>query len=746
MTVIVRIVAVLMALALLAVGGLWLLGSGRLGEHWGPGSVTPTAVPDEVLGLRALTQLDSALKASAPFRKQILFGDLHVHSTYSVDAFLMSLPAAGGDGANPVADACDFARYCSSLDFWSINDHAIGLTPRRWRETVDSIRQCNAVASNPEQPDVTAFLGWEWTQVGTTAEDHYGHKNVVLRYIDEERIPTRPIAAASRALQAQQGSGPRTLGLGLVALFQGRVGVDVARYLQELAAVPACPDGVAERELPNDCREFAATPEELAAKLDDWGHDALVIPHGTTWGYYTPLGSSWDKQLTAAAHDPERQRLIEVYSGHGNSEEYREFREVIFDADGGRSCPEPEANHLPSCWRAGEIIRERCRAAGESDETCDARAVAARQNYVDADISGHLTIAGATVEDWLDAGQCRDCFLPSFNYRPQSSVQYIMALRSFDGAAPARFRFGFTASSDVHSARPGTGYKEYARTVTTEARFATFGEGALGGGAPSSEPRPESQAFDPAQSSAGFFGLRETERGASFFLTGGLVAAHTTGRTRDDIWDALQRREVYGTSGPRMLLWFDLVNGPAGARLPMGSDVVMEANPTFEVRAVGSLEQQPGCAAWAGNALSPERLERLCRGECYHPSDTRRPISRVEVVRIRPRAEPAEPIGELVDDPWRVYRCEPDPVGCRITFTDPEFVAAGRDVVYYVRAIEVPSLAVDASPLGCEYDAEGNCVQVHPCARRPVEDDCLDEVEERAWSSPIFVDHFEAAG
>ena len=64
------------------------------------------------------------------------------------------------------------------------------------------------------------------------------------------------------------------------------------------------------------------------SKLAENGHEAIVVPHGNTWGFYTPPGSSWDKQLVGAQHDPSRQRLIEIYSGHGNSEQYRDWREV----------------------------------------------------------------------------------------------------------------------------------------------------------------------------------------------------------------------------------------------------------------------------------------------------------------------------------------------------------------------------------------------------------------------------------
>jgi hypothetical protein len=66
-----------------------------------------------------------------------------------------------------------------------------------------------------------------------------------------------------------------------------------------------------------------------------------------------------------------------------------------------------------------------------------------------------------------------------------------------------------------------------------------------------------------------------------------------------------------------------------------------------------------------------------------------------------------------------------------------------RDALYYVRAIEEPSPAVNAGGLRCRTDETGNCIEVNPCQgdyRTPMDDDCLGTIEERAWSSPIFVD------
>jgi hypothetical protein len=156
------------------------------------------------------------------------------------------------------------------------------------------------------------------------------------------------------------------------------------------------------------------------------------------------------------------QRLFEIASGHGSSEEFRPWREFDLGEDGEKVCPEPTPDYLPCCWRAGEIMRERCE--GLSSEECERRVREARAFYLEAGLSGQQVFPDTRAEDWLDCGQCRDCFKPALALRPRETAQYTLALTNpaerDDAGRPLRFRYGFVASSDNHSARPGTGYKQ----------------------------------------------------------------------------------------------------------------------------------------------------------------------------------------------------------------------------------------------------------------------------------------------
>ncbi len=741
------IIGPLVVLVLIVVWGAGLR-LGLYGEHRGPGVITGAAVDPAIVADRRRAQARASSRIYTGPTREILFGDLHVHSTFSLDAFARSLPLMGGnEGAHPVADACDYARYCSALDFWSINDHAEASTPRRWRETVDTIRQCNEVAGDPADPDVVSYLGWEWSQVGVTPEDHYGHKNVVYRGLSDAEIPTRPIGAGGLATDALRGRGvPVSWMLPLLDLPNRHDYYDALEFLAEAARVPDCEKGVPSDQLPADCYESADTPAELFEKLRQWERDVMVIPHGNAWGLYSPPGISWDKQLAGEMHDPRLQGVIEVYSGHGNSEEHRGWRAVLGDAE-NFWCPRPSHDFLPMCWQAGEIIRDRCLEAGESDAECELRAEKARLDFLNLGAGGHVTITGSRITDWLDAGQCRDCFLPAYNLRPGGSVQYGLAISSFAGGEPRRFRWGFIGSSDNHSARPGTGYKEYGRRMNTEAsglqsEFLDRLRQRNWQPEPFSVPMTREEAIrDNAR-------LLFVERQASFFTTGGLAAVHSEGRSREAIWDAMQRKEIYATSGDRILLWFNLLNaerpdGSFGA-VPMGGEARLAGAPRFEVRAVGALEQKPGCPDHAVRGLPAERLAKLCAGECFNPSDTRKEIVRIEVVRIRPQAEAGESVTSLIEDPWRIIPCGQGTSGCVVQFEDPEFAAAGRDTLYYARAIQGPEPRINAANLRCKRrDASGACLEVDPCYgdyRTPREEECLAPSAQRAWSSPIFVD------
>ena len=669
-------------------------------------------------------QTKSKLFQNQSDSSQILFGDLHVHTTYSIDAFTLELPMMGLQGIHDSSMACDFARYCANLDFFSFNDHAESLTPDHWREQKEIVQQCNISNDDPVTNDLVVFPGWEWTQIGTTPENHWGHRNVIFKDIQD--LPARPI-----------GSRTPETGLGIFDTTQQAVAArwldplnfkrysDLGWLLDAVRNIPFCDEGINSTELPLDCYEFARTPQDLFSKLDEWQSDSIVIPHGQTWGFHVPLDTSWDNRLNDQGHDSNKQILLEVMSGHGNSEEFRDIASANFLQSGEMSCPEPTDNFLPCCWQAGEIQKNKC--DGLSDSECAARVELAKKYTLAGGPYTNMVFPEAAPEEWLNCDQCTDCFKPAFNYRPKQSAQYALAISNFDSGdeSPQRYNFGFIASTDDHTARPGTGYKQYER------RKMTFAMG------PKSkmweykykaeDPNfPELPKIEPGDSQP------DSERVSSFVYPGGILAVHSEGRSKDQIWSALKNKNVYGTSGPRILLWFDILNSPDGKQA-MGSEIIMSQNPKFLVRAAGSFKQKAGCPTESIDSLSTQRLEYLCAGECYNPSNERHIIERIEVIKITPQSYTGEAISPLIQDVWKSFSCKGESE-CIIEFEDGDY---SRDSVYYVRAIQEATPAINGSNTSAENQSFELC---KGSFRTPLADDCLGGSNERAWSSPIYLD------
>ena len=198
-------------------------------------------------------------------------------------------------------------------------------------------------------------------------------------------------------------------------------------------------------------------------------------------------------------------------------------RVALVADDGSKVCPEP-TRRLPALLLAGRRDHARALRRSARRTSASARVEEARRLALDAGVSAHLLFPDARAEDWLDCGQCRDCFKPTFALRPRKSVQYTLAISNFDepepDGSPLRFRYGFIASSDNHKARPGTGYKQYERRRMTEAHRPALE--VLPGCAPARAARAHARAISirgapakPPQELQGLLALRHRARRAA---------------------------------------------------------------------------------------------------------------------------------------------------------------------------------------------------------------------------------------
>ena len=535
-----------------------------------------------------------------------------------------------------------------------------------------------------------------------------------------------------------------------------------------------------------------------------------VIPHGNAWRAMWTMDTKWDEQLDPENHDPEMQNLIEIYSKHGNSEEYKDFppnyryyrdgREVsqdecatvyrpsfrkekvnsliqrvtplfsgpdfdppyFYEPKKGceKVCQEPTEDYIPCCWRAAEIVRERC--VDPESEFCKAEMALARKEVrpffkgvPKKDLhnvkSEFRDDPGAnSAADWQSCGQCRTCYQPASHYTQMGSVQKALASAYFDAdGKPFYYKFGFIGSTDTHSAWGGS--------VKETKRMAEL----MGGVA--------------SRSIAAFRDFPGWERGANFLNPGSLVGVVSPRRTRDDLWNALESRNVYSTSGPRIEVWSRAE--VSGGIVDMGAETTSSTNPTFHLRANGAFEEDPTCPyqeeADIKAHLSAEDFQNVCLNQCYRITDNRVKIKRIEVIKILQPLNPEErdmeklirtddnPDG-LIMDPYYVENVNGDAI--EWSWTDKEFVKEpdGRNVAYYFRVIQEPTEGYNCNPIYMleqgkvcndgdpdqfEIEAKINPQDgSEPVKLSSIPDTCYTDVndpktycEERAWTSPFYI-------
>jgi hypothetical protein len=554
--------------------------------------------------------------------RNVYFGDLHVHTAYSLDAAVFGTRAtptrayrfARGEPLDlPPFDAtgtgAQTVRLDRPLDFAAVTDHSeflseIALCPaadaraapcsnasEAWRRTLAA---ADAAYDRTTACAFTTFPAYEYTgNAGFSTR----HRNVIFR---SERVPF-PISSVDEPT----------------------------------------PQGLWEA-LERQCLDAGI------------GCDVLAIPHnsnesnGRTFFVEYPGATGAADERGQASRRASMEPLIEIYQNKGDSECLNGLSGIV----------------------------------GAPDELCDFEKV-----------------RRAPFEDCGDGAG----FGGSFGGGCVSRLDYLRGiltagLREADRIGVNPYRLGVVAGTDTHNATPG---------AVDEARFAGH-RGLLDDSAATRLQNDDSRA-----------GAR--------FGPGGLTAVWAEENTRGSLFDALRRREVYGTSGPRITLRFfggwsfapdacahpTLVEESYATGVPMGASLppAASAAPSFVVAALSDT----GTAARPGMPL--ERLQ-IVKGWLEDGE------ARTQVYDVA-----GDTIGQAHADPTTCTTSGPGATSLCAVWTDPDFDPT-EQAFYYARAIENPT---------CRWTA--HACHALPPDERP--DGCTDPdvvtvIQERAWSSPIW--------
>jgi hypothetical protein len=267
------------------------------------------------------------------------------------------------------------------------------------------------------------------------------------------------------------------------------------------------------------------------------------------------------------------------------------------------------------------------------------------------------------------------------------------------------YKFGFVGSTDSHTA------------------LATAQEDNFFGKHTGVEPSPERMVHPVMSSDKGtIMGWAQ--------VSSGLAAVWAAKNTREAIFDAMERKEVYGTTGSRMVVRFfggwdytdeDLASrAPAfagyGKGVPMGGDLPVRnesGSPTFMVYALkdplgGNLDRIQIVKGWLdGDGRTHEKVyDVVWSGDRRPGGDGKLP-----------------PVGNTVDAKRATFTNTIGTTELGTVWSDPDF-DPGQKAFYYARVIEIPT------PRWSTYDAYRFGI--------PIPEGAPVSTQERAYTSPIW--------
>lgn len=206
----------------------------------------------------------------------------------------------------------------------------------------------------------------------------------------------------------------------------------------------------------------------------------------------------------------------------------------------------------------------------------------------------------------------------------------------------------------------------------------------------------------------------------------GLAAVWATENTREAIFDAFRRKEVYATTGPRIQLRFfggwgfqdyhanlrDVATVGYDMGVPMGGELTDadDRAPSFLIHAVkdpvgANLDRVQVVKGWIDD-------DGMTHEQVY------------DVALSDGRRDGAQMVGSTVDAASASYTNDIGDPQLSVVWTDPDFDEDQR-AFYYVRVLQIPT------PRNSTYDAVALGID-------PAETGHAIEIQERAYSSPIW--------